>query len=232
MKKIIGIIISMAVICSSAVNVFAFSDISNHWARESIEALTSAGVVNGVSQDRFAPDETVTRAQYLKMIMTATGINTVTPRIGECLELDGYEWYAPYLQKALDAGLIPDEMIASCKKNVVYDVDENGNAVSSKVVYTGAFNGGLPITREEMAVFTQYCYQYSRTILTNKETNLSKIKDFADKQSISSWALVSVRQAVANGFITGMENNLFMPAENATRAQAATIIYRVINSMY
>ncbi len=230
-KKIFaGILASMLLITSSAMAV-TFTDISGHWAEASIVTLAQKGIVNGVTDTTFAPDGTVTRAQYLKMIMETTGLKTVPARKGECLEVNVGEWYAPYLQSALDAGLVPNQMIAGYKENVVYTVDENGNATSSKVVYQGAFNGNLPITREEMAVLTQYIYQYTRTILTNTKVDISKVKPFSDNDAISDWAQVSIKQAVANGFMDGMESNMFKPKDTATRAQAATVILRVVNKI-
>ena len=49
------------------------------------------------------------------------------------------------------------------------------------------------------------------------------------RADIGDWAKASVKLAVANGFIEGMENNCFNPKSAATRAQAATIILRVSN---
>lgn len=226
-------VFSFAVVVLTAFGVSAgavsFEDTRGHWAEDTINELVGRGIVDGITDTEFEPDGYVTRAQYLKMIMEATGVDPTEYRYGECLETNGSEWYAPYLQKALDEGLIPDNMIAGCKKNVEYTVDENGNALSSRVIYTGAFNGDLTITREEMAVLTQYFYQYTRTILTNSENEVKTKVDFTDSSDISEWARVSVRQAVANGFIDGMDNNMFEPDSYATRAQAATIVLRVIN---
>lgn len=229
-KRIIATV--MAGIMFSTTVAFAelpFSDIAGHWAEGYITKLAGKGVVNGVTDTTFVPDGQVTRAQYLKMIMEATGMKTVTPRSGECLDAQVYEWYAPYLQSALDNGLIPSAMITGYKESVQYTVDENGTATESKVIYQGAFIGNLPITREEMAVLTQYVYQFTRTILTNKKEDVSKVKAFADGTDISDWALVSVRHAVANGFMDGMDNNMFNPKDTATRAQAATVILRVLD---
>ncbi len=219
------------VLISQAVSAASFTDIKGHWAESTIITIADKGVVNGVTNTQFVPDGEVTRAQYLKMIMEATGLKTVPVRRGECLDANNGQWYGPYLQSALDAGLIPEPMVAGYKEEVKYELDENGNAISSKVIYSGAFNGELPITREEMAVLTQYVYQYTRTILTNKPVTENKKKGFDDADNISDWAKTSVVQAVANGFMDGMDNNLFNPTYTATRAQAATVILRVINKI-
>ncbi len=229
MKKIIIGILSASMLCMSTAYASGdFKDISGHWAEGTIKVLAQQGIVNGVDKDTFMPDGNVTRAEYLKMISEVTGVKPAPFRSGECLELKGNEWYAGYVQTALDAGLIPQSMITGFKQNVEYTVDENGRATSSKVITSGAFNGDLTITREEMAVLTQYFYQYTRTVKTNTPTETDKIEDFEDQENISKWAVTSVKQAVANGFIEGMEDNIFKPADTATRAQAATVIFRVM----
>ncbi|MBQ3427396.1 MAG: S-layer homology domain-containing protein [Clostridia bacterium] len=228
MKKLIA---AMLAIVTTITTAYAadFTDIRGHWAEDTINSLAEKGIVNGVTAYIFMPDGIVTRAQYLKMIMEATGLDTTPYREGECLEAKSTDWYASYLQKALDCGIVPHAMIAGFRESVDYSVDEDGKATNSKVVYSGAFNGDLPITREEMAALTEFCWQYTRTVMTNVETDTSDVKEFADQSDISRWAEVSVKLAAANGFIEGMGDGSFMPADNATRAQAATIILRVIN---
>lgn len=229
MKKLITGIVAAVMITQPVVFAAAFKDIKGHWAEETIISLANKGIVDGVTDTDYIPDGEVTRAQYLKMIMEATGMKTTSYRAGECLEVKAGDWYAPYLQKALDCGLIPEAMIAGFKQSVKYTVDENGKATETDVIYSGAFNGDLAITREEMAVLTEYFYQYTRTILTNDRVDVSKVKDFGDMDSISDWAVTSVRQSVAHGFIDGTDNNMFAAKEKATRAQAATIIKRVLD---
>lgn len=229
MKKIISMAVVASLLAANTAFAVDFADIRGHWAEDDINALVERGVVDGITDTEFDPDGEVTRAQYLKMIMEATGTETAPYRDGECLEASAGDWYAPYLQRALDCGLIPEEMIAGFRRDVQYELDENGKATSSRAVYYGAFNGSLPITREEMAVLTQYFYQYTRTVLTNEPTDTSDVKDFNDRSVISLWAANSVKLAVANGFIEGMDNNIFSPKSSTTRAQAAAVILRVIN---
>lgn len=228
-ERIIAISAAVMLVFSQTVFAVNFTDIANHWAKDSIITLAERGIVNGVTDTEFMPDGEVTRAQYLKMIMEATGVKTAPVRTGECLDASSGDWYGIYLQGALDCGLIPKDMVTGYNESVDYSVDENGNATYTKVIYKGEFNGNLPIKREEMAVLTQYMYQYTRTILTNKKTENTKPIKFTDNDAISEWAKTSVNQAVANGFMDGMDDNMFNPSFTATRAQAATVILRVLN---
>ncbi|MBR0365996.1 MAG: S-layer homology domain-containing protein, partial [Clostridia bacterium] len=125
MKKIITIILA-SVMTTTGAYAAGFGDIGGHWAEGTINTLAGLGVVNGVTDTAFMPDGTVTRAQYLKMIMEATGLGTAQFREGECLEAKTTDWYAPYLQSALDSGIIPHAMITGFKENVEYAVNDDG----------------------------------------------------------------------------------------------------------
>ena len=118
-------------------------------------------------------------------------------------------------------------MISNYSVDVVSKVDESGNFVS-KAIYNGAFVGNLPITREEMASVAQITYQYSLNANTMNNMNAAIELEFADKDLISAWAVPNVKLACAQGFIEGMDNGMFAPKSTATRAQAATIISRIL----
>jgi hypothetical protein len=227
-KKAIAAIIAIAAISQSAVYAADFTDIKGHWAEATINALADKGVVNGVSATLFKPEGTVTRAEFLKMAMEASNIKAVDYRMGECLDASEKDWFNGYLQSALDKGLIPSEMISNYSVDVVSRNDENGN-VQSKALYNGAFVGNLPITREEMAAIAQITYQYSLNANTMKNMQASTDLGFADTNSISTWALAYVKLAYAQGFIMGMDDNTFLPKATVTRAQAATIVSRILD---
>ena len=227
LKKIVAVILTVAAISSSAAYAADFTDIKGHWAEQTINALAEKGVVNGVTQTAFRPEGTVTRAEFLKMAMEASSIKPVDFRMGECLDAVAKDWFGGYLQSALDKGLIPSNMISNYSVDVVSKVDESGNVVS-KAIYNGAFLGNLPITREEMASVAQITYQYSLNANTMNSMNAAIELEFADKDLISAWAVPNVKLACAQGFIEGMDNGMFAPKSTATRAQAATIISRIL----
>lgn len=222
MKKILAVFISMLVFTAS-VYAGGFVDTENHWAQNTINRLAGMGIVNGTDENHFSPDEPIRRAEYLKMMMELVGIEKKSYRYGECLDAKASDWYAEYLQSALDRGLLPKEMITSYKVSIT----TNGNEMS--IVYTGAFNGELPIEREEMAVLSMNLYQYALDSSNASSLPLPTGERLADIDDVSVWAQPSVRLAVAVGFIEGMDDGSFRPRENATRAQAATILGRILD---
>lgn len=96
--------------------------------------------------------------------------------------------------------------------------DYVSRAYSSGII-TGYDNGffgvGDYITREDMAVIA---FRASKKDASDSEIH------FDDKDGISSYALEAVTILNELGIIAGYDNS-FMPKENATRAQAAKIIY-------
>ena len=53
---------------------------------------------------------------------------------------------------------------------------------------------------------------------------------FADADEISEYAMSSMNWAVGAGLINGKSESTLKPKDNATRAEAATILYRFIAS--
>ena len=49
----------------------SFSDMTNHWAREDVEYLAGAGLVNGTSETTFGSDSTCTRSQIVTFLYQA-----------------------------------------------------------------------------------------------------------------------------------------------------------------
>ncbi|MBT9281090.1 MAG: S-layer homology domain-containing protein [Hydrogenibacillus schlegelii] len=51
-----------------------FADIQNHWAKNVIEVLAAHHIVKGRSTDVFAPNDSVTRAEFAALVLNAKGI--------------------------------------------------------------------------------------------------------------------------------------------------------------
>ena len=84
----------------------------------------------------------------------------------------------------------------------------------------GTFGTGQNISRQEMAVMVQ------RAIENMPQTNTSQV--FTDQLEIADWAIDAVIVIQEAGIINGFEDGTFRPTDNATRAQAARIIYAVL----
>ena len=51
----------------------AFMDTYRHWAEESITSLENMGIVSGITQTKFCPEKSLTRAEWTALLMRAAG---------------------------------------------------------------------------------------------------------------------------------------------------------------
>lgn len=74
-----------------------FSDVkANHWAASSIAAGVAKGYVAGYTNGTFKPDASVTRSEFVKMVVSALNVEVGNP---------SGKWYAPYVAAAASEGL-------------------------------------------------------------------------------------------------------------------------------
>lgn len=103
-----------------------FKDVKeDDWYFEYVNELTEKGVVSGDGTGKFNPTDKVTREQFLKMIIEATGIQTEEAE--NTFDDVADDWYKPYVLKAKNLGIV----------NGVSDTE---------------FGIGSNITRQDMAV--------------------------------------------------------------------------------
>lgn len=106
---------------------FSFTDLANvSWAQESINALLKNGILSESESGQFEPMRSVTREEFVKMIVCAMKLDLVyeTVHFTDCEE---NAWYLPYVATA-------------CRYGIVFGRDN------------GCFGIGEQITREDMAV--------------------------------------------------------------------------------
>jgi len=178
--------------------VVHFSDLESvPWAKEAIEALAAKGVVSGPGDGTFRPGNNVTRAEFIKMLMMA---------------FDLVDKNAVSTFSDVKTGMWYYEAIATAEKLGI--VKGKGD---------GSFGVNEQITRQDMAVMA---YRVALILEMNLGTG-SGGAQFADKSDISSYALEAVAAMQEKGIINGIGDNRFAPKNNATRAEAAVIIYRL-----
>lgn len=82
------------------------------------------------------------------------------------------------------------------------------------------FDVNAQITRQDMAVMCHRALKYIKTDLSNVES-----VQFADASGVSAYAEDAVGILAGLGIINGKGNNQFDPQSNATRAEAAKVVY-------
>ena len=93
-------------LADNAVMPSKFKDISDdNWAKESIDSLASKGIVNGVTEDTFAPDDNVTREQFVQMLVKAFDIKAENSGCSFA-DVDTGAWYVESVAAAEAAGIV------------------------------------------------------------------------------------------------------------------------------
>ncbi|MBQ9598331.1 MAG: S-layer homology domain-containing protein, partial [Clostridia bacterium] len=225
-----------------------FIDVANHWAEEYIKKAYQLDLVAGQGEGKFNPDANVTRAEFLKMAMDASGIVGHAYREGECLDATNEDWYCYYLQGAMDKGLVHPWMLnvgVHWETKVISEATEDKEEVVTYILawdydpnasYTvqPGFKGDSAITREEMAAIAMNCISYA---LRNTEKPIdltadnSDVAEFTDGADINEVYKNAVEAAVSYGVINGMGDGTFAPKANLTRAQATVIITKLADML-
>lgn len=84
-----------------------FSDIANHWAKESIERAAALGWVNGYPDGTFRPNGQVTRAEFTAMLSRALSLSSsggLTLSFADTARIP--DWAKPFVSEAVGAGVI------------------------------------------------------------------------------------------------------------------------------
>ncbi|WP_164716252.1 S-layer homology domain-containing protein [Paenibacillus whitsoniae] len=169
------------------------------WARSSIEALAAREIVNGLGGERFAPNDRVTRAQFIQMLMNAFNL-TDSNAAASFRDVQHDDWFY--------------QAVASAQKLGIVEGYEDGS-----------FGIDREITRQDMAVMTYRAMAAAQIRLRQSVSTTS----FTDGAKIDVYAKEAVEAMQQAGIINGLEENRFVPDRPATRAQAAKLIYGLLS---
>lgn len=179
-----------------------FSDVDGHWAKPYIDILQPAGIINGYADGTFKPEKPITRMEFIKIVVSVVGGTLRAPASGEY-------WGMPYVEYALSQKIITESEYGGL---TIDALNQNINREEMSGIVVGALGlKGISASTNDM------------------ETAKSTLTDF-DTGS-SEYYLKSL-SAVALGIITGFsEDQTFRPQSNATRAQATTVVHRMMTKL-
>ena len=75
------------------------------WARNAVGYLFAKGIVNGKTDDTFAPDDNITREEFAKLLVCAFGKNDSSAR-AEFSDIPADAWYSSYVATAVRVGIV------------------------------------------------------------------------------------------------------------------------------
>lgn len=178
------------------------NDVNGHWALAFIDRLVGMKVISGYEDQTFRPENNVTRAEFTTMMVSALGLASENKSSLSFADTDQIpDWAHGYVKAAVDAGIIEGRPGAND---------------------TTIFDAGALITRAEMAVMI------TRAM---RATTSAHSLHFADAGDIPDWAKSSIELLAEKAIINGFEDNTFRPDTHATRAQAATMIFKLLDEL-
>ena len=136
-------------------SVNPFADVSdNHWAKKYIVDLFEKKIMNGKTNNSFEPDEKITRAEIVKVIVAAFGLNGKSSKKFNDIPDDA--WYADYVATAVYCGIVQG--------------DENSN-----------FRPNNNITRQDLAVMIYRALNVNVNAPEADFSDYDTISDYARK---------------------------------------------------
>lgn len=85
----------------------SFADLQNHWSKEYVMKLYENKVINGYTNGLFGPNDNVTRAQLIKIVMNAFGYEIAEEVFENPFTDVAFDtWHAPYITKAKEVGIV------------------------------------------------------------------------------------------------------------------------------
>jgi beta-N-acetylglucosaminidase len=178
----------------------ASDDISGITLEKEMRDLIAKGIISGYGNGVYKPEKKVTRGEFAKFISSALKLDTTN---------------APNTFKDVSpASALAPGINAAAKVNII------------KGRTDGTFHPDDTITRKEMAVMIKRAIQYLNVPL---ETGSTKFTDISNLPDEFKTAIAEIAQA---NIIHGYQINgkwVFQPDKEATRAEAAAFISRMLS---
>ncbi len=175
-----------------------FEDVNKRsWYADAVRYCVSKGYAKGMSDTVFAPNATLTRAQFVQLLASIDGV-----------DLTQYDQ--------------TDSTFADVKMSTWFHNAITWAVLNEYVAGMSAdsFKPNDNLTREQLV---RILYNYAADSGKNMEGR-ADLTVFDDYRAISDWAYKEMSWAVENSIISGMSPTTVGPRGTATRAQAMQII--------
>lgn len=108
MKKLFTLLALAATLAVTTATAAEFVDVpTDYWAYNTISELADKGIINGIAPNTYAPAETITRAQFVKLIVCALENYDSTAAYPPVFNDTAPEaWYTPYVTCGVYSGVI------------------------------------------------------------------------------------------------------------------------------
>jgi len=180
--------------------VKSFDDLSNHWAKADIEKLAAKQIVKGRTDTRFAPEATISRAEFTALLVRALGLSAAKSAVFSDVPTNA--WYAEAASMAVEAQLVTG----------------TGG---------GKFQPDAPVTREQIATLIARALDMTGRASGDGAPTASG-STMTDATQISSWASDAVTSLLNAHIVKGFPDGTFRPQQHASRTEATVILKRML----
>lgn len=179
-----------------------FNDVESHWAKSEIFEAANRLLVNGKGNGVFAPNDKVTRSEFIAMIVRGFGIPVNEQAVNG-------RWYDKYVNAAINEGLLEKTQTDSNYLNQDISRAEMVSILMKIYKYIGT-NDNLKVDEDSLSQFVDS-------------------KDLTDE--VKQAFMYSVTNNIIKGIPNGQSGALILaPNGNSTRAEAATLIIRTMKN--
>ncbi len=211
MKKfLVGMLVALLVLTQFMLPVLpsalaaAPTDIAGNWAEADITKLVNLGYIAGYPDGTFKPDNTVTRAEFLKIITGVLNYPEPAPAgASPYSDVAMTDWFFRFVMSAAQNNLVggyPD----------------------------GTFLPNNPITRQEVAKILVKAKVIDETTYVTADEMANMAITVPDWATVSDWAKPFVASAMKAGLMKGDPTGNFRPLANLTRAETAVVGSRLL----
>ncbi len=161
-RKLLSLVLAFAMVFSLAMPMTYAADFTdvpaNHHYYDAIQSLVARGIISGIGDGTFAPEATIKRSEFAKMVILSIGMsnvaNTTVTSTG-FPDVSTEHWAAAFIKAAFDQGIINGFEDGTFKpdENVTYDqaIKMVVCAKSSYLKSAAEKNGGYPIGFRKIA---------------------------------------------------------------------------------
>ncbi len=182
----------------------AFKDMAGHWAEATVLKLAGMGVISGYPDGTFQPEKTITRAEIASILQRALKLAL------------GDEAALAFVDKDEIPAWVRGPVAAVAREGLLKGYPVNGGV---------AFKAANPITRVELAAIL------SRVVEAKKVPLAGQTRVFADATTTPAWAKDPINTAAKAGIVSGYTDGTFRPDKPVTRAEAASMILRLLEKI-
>ena len=187
---------------------YNFFDINeNDWFAPYVYHMANLGIMKGYGNDEFRPAQNITRAEFIKTVVSAYQVKYGGNFSANIVPLEGFsdvhsdDWFYSYINQARVMGVITG-----------YN--------------DGSFKPNQAISRAEAVTILMRVWDIDNYYYDEMQ-NLP----FSDVSS-TDWFYTSIQKAFNTKLVNGKTPTTFAPADNLSRAESAAIISRFLSYNY